>query len=310
MAHSSTSGDPVIIEAAINGGTTKAQNPNVPRGPAEVASDALACFAAGAAIVHSHVERFGLGSPDATAEAYLEGWRPVLEARPDALLYPTVEIGPAGVTYDHLRPLAAAGAIRLGLCDPGSVNLGGTGAGGPFGGFVYANSFELIAATFDLHTDLGLGPSLAIYEPGFLRTALAFADAGRLPRGTMVKLYFATERGLTGSPFGLPPTRRALDAYLELLDGSGLPWAVSVAGGDVVASEIARAALDEGGHLHVGLEFFGGDRRPTNGELVREAVALCESVGRPVASPDTAADLLDLPDPTDLPAAVRHGVDH
>jgi uncharacterized protein (DUF849 family) len=111
----------------------------------------------------------------------------------------------------------------------------------------------------------------------------------------MVKLYFATERGLTGSPFGLPPTRRALDAYLELLEGSGLPWAVSVAGGDVVASEIAPVALDVGGHLHVGLEFFGGDRQPTNVELVEEAVALCESAGRPVASCADAAALLDLP---------------
>jgi uncharacterized protein (DUF849 family) len=295
MARSVSSRGPVIIEAAINGGTTKAQNPHVPRGPAEVAADASACFAAGAAIVHNHLDRFGLGDPDLTAEAYLEGWRPVLESRPDALLYPTVDIGPSGVTYDHLRPLAEAGAIRLGLCDPGSVNLGGGGPDGPSGGFVYHNSFRLIADTLDLHTELGLGPSLAIYEPGFLRTALAFADAGRLPRGTMVKLYFSTDRGLTGSPFGLPPTRKALDAYLELLDGSGLPWAVSVAGGDVVASGIARVALEEGGHLHLGLEFFGGDRQPTNVELVEEAVALCEAVGRPVASPGEAADLLDLP---------------
>ena len=29
------------------------------------------------------------------------------------------------VTYARLRPLAETGAIRLGLCDPGSVNLGG-----------------------------------------------------------------------------------------------------------------------------------------------------------------------------------------
>ena len=287
----------VIIEAAINGGTTKAINPNVPRSPDEVAADALACFDAGAAIVHNHVERFGLGDPDATAEAYLEGWRPVLAARPDALLYPTVDIGHGGISYDHLRPLAEAGAIRLGLCDPGSVNLGGADDQGPFGGFVYANPFELIAETLDLHVELGLGPSLAIYEPGFLRAALSFDRAGRLPRGSMAKLYFSTERGLTGSPFGLPPTVRALEAYLEMLDGTGLPWAVSVAGGDVVASDVARLAVERGGHLHLGLEFFGGDRQPTNVELVTEAVALIESLG---ARPATCAEvpaILGLPEP-------------
>jgi uncharacterized protein (DUF849 family) len=286
---------PVIIEAAINGATTKAQNPNVPRGPAEVAADALACFAAGAAIVHNHVERFGIGDAGATAEAYLEGWRPIFEERPDALVYPTVDVGPTGVTYEHLRPLAKAGAIRLGLCDPGSVNLGGGGDRGPTGGFVYANSFELIGATLDLHTELGLGPSLAIYEPGFLRATLAYRAAGRLPAGAMAKLYFSTDRGLYGSPFGLPPTITALDAYLEMLDRTDLPWAVSLAGGDIVSTEVARVAVERGGHLHVGLEFFGGERTPANVELVEEAVALVRSLGREPATCAEAARILGLP---------------
>ena len=33
----------------------------------------------------------------------------------------------------------------------------------------------------------------------------------------MLKLYFATDRGLTGAAFGLPPTPTALEAYLEIL---------------------------------------------------------------------------------------------
>ena len=32
---------PVLLEAAINGTTTKARNPNVPRTPAEITADAL-----------------------------------------------------------------------------------------------------------------------------------------------------------------------------------------------------------------------------------------------------------------------------
>jgi uncharacterized protein (DUF849 family) len=160
---------------------------------------------------------------------------------------------------------------------------------------VYANSFDSMGHAFDLCREHDLGPSLAIYEPGFLRAALAWWRAGRLPQGAMIKLYFSTEQGLTGAPFGLPPTEPSLAAYLALLDGCPVPWAASLAGGDVVASEIAPLALAAGGHLHVGLEFFGGDRKPTNVELVREAVELCRRAGRPAASCEQAALALDLP---------------
>ena len=114
------------------------------------------------------------------------------------------------------------------------------------------------------------------------------------PPGHLVKLYFSSDRGLMGAPFGLPPKVTALAAYLELLDGSALPWAVSSSAGTSSPARSRRAALDAGGHLHLGLEFFGGPRTPTNAELVSEAVALCAEAGRPVATPDQAAEILGL----------------
>lgn len=284
---------PVIIECAINGTRNKSYSPHVPVEPDEIADDALACIDAGAAIIHNHIDRYGIGVDEAVGR-YLEGWRPVLAERPDALIYPTVHFGDP-ISYEHLVPLAAAG-LRVGLADPGSVNLGGADADGvPTGGFVYTNTFDAIARAFEICRAEGLGPSLAIYEPGFLRNTLAWWRAGRLPQGSMVKLYFSTERGYLGAPFGLPPTVTALEAYLELLEGCDLPWAVSVVGGDVIGSDISRVALERGGHLHLGLEFYGGERTPTNVELVSEAVALCETLGRPVATPAQAVELLDLP---------------
>src|ERR1700730_6627233 len=126
---------PVIIEAAITGPTPKERNPNVPRAPEEVAADALAAIEAGAAVIHNHIDLAGISEAEA-AERYLEGWRPVLAARPDALLYPTIHFGPP-LGYEHLVPLAASGLLRVGIVDPGSVNLGRVDeAGVPTGGIV------------------------------------------------------------------------------------------------------------------------------------------------------------------------------
>ena len=65
----------VVVEAAINGA-----NPDAPRTPDEIAQCALACFDAGAAVVHNHVDLFG--TADEAAARYREGWEPVLAARP------------------------------------------------------------------------------------------------------------------------------------------------------------------------------------------------------------------------------------
>ena len=82
-----------------------------------------------------------------------------------------------------------------------------------------------------------------------------------------------------------------------MLEGTDLVWSVSVWGGDLMQTELPRLALERGGHLHVGLEeHFDPDRKPSNVELVNEAVALCEEIGRPVATCAQAAQILQLPD--------------
>jgi uncharacterized protein (DUF849 family) len=162
--------------------------------------------------------------------------------------------------------------------------------------FVYANSFADFAYKIDRCVELGLAPNIAIFEPGWLQTVLAYERAGRLPSTAFVKLYFSG--GLTGRggyTFGLPATKPSFDAYAAMLKGVSFQWAVAVLGGDCVASGIARLALEAGGHLRVGHEDWAGAQpAPSNADLVRAAVALCAEVGRPVATPDEAAVLLGM----------------
>ena len=286
---------PVILEVAVNGATSRSRNPNVPITPDEIAADCIACLDAGAAIVHHHDDPRAFAEPGPAGMAALSHatMTQIQAARPDALMYPTANFGSADIAHrwDHNRILHAAGLLRMALVDPGSVNLGGTADDGtPTGSFVYSNSFDDIRYKLDACRDLGLAPNIACFEPGFLRTVLAFNDARALPPGAFVKLYFSGGRPL----FGLPPTTWAVDTFLHMLADSGLVWAVAVLGGDVIETGVARHALEAGGHLRVGLEDYAGADSPTNVELIARAAALCAEVGRPFATTAQTAEILGI----------------
>lgn len=282
---------PLIIEASLNGARTRGANPNVPLSPVEIRADAERCLAVGASIVHAHSDDIRLTGESAAA-AYLEAWRPLLDLRPSVLWYPTFALADDyAARIAHIELISRAVPLPLMPVDPGSTNIGALGADGLPAGSPYVNGYDDIRTGFEVCRRLGLGPMLAIFEPGFLRTVLAYHRRASLPRGALVKLYFGDE-----ACFGLPPSRRALLAYLEMLEGSGLPWAVSVWGGDLLATPVARLAVERGGHLIVGLEPFADrNRSPTNPELVAEAAALAETLGRPVAEEAETRALLGLP---------------
>src|SRR5690349_15361510 len=288
---------PVILELALNGPTPRSRNRHVPRTPAEIAEVALEGIALGAAIVHNHNDDPMFTDDGVHAvEPYLQAWGPVLERHPDALLYPTLGAGARGIPIErrwaHIEELARRGMGGMTLVDPGSVNVGllsdGTvpdaAAAGP-----YQNSYADLAHMFARTAALGAAPSISIFEPGFLRTTLTWHRAGRVAPGAIVKLYFGGEL-----EFGLPPTAAALDAYLELLEPSGLPWSVAVLGGDVVECGLAERAIRRGGHVRIGLEDWAGPGERSNAELLRAAVALVEKLGAAPATIPEARGILGI----------------
>lgn len=287
---------PVIIELALNGATPRTRNRHVPRTPAEIAEVALHGIELGASIVHNHNDDPMFTADGVHAvEPYVQAWRPVLDRHPDVLLYPTMAAGARGVPVEqrwaHVEALAGLGGMTL--VDPGSVNVGLDSAGavpdaaapGP-----YQNSYADLAHMFARSAELGAAPSISIFEPGFLRTTLTWHRHGRVPPGAIVKLYFGGEL-----EFGLPPTATALEAYLEMLEPSGLPWSVAVLGGDVVGCGLAELAIRRGGHVRVGLEDHAGPGEPSNAELVTAATDLVTRLGHVPATIAQTREILGVP---------------
>lgn len=294
---------PAIIEVALT--TRPERNPHAPTTLAEIRDQGLACMAAGASFVHMHLPNLQVSAPEAT-EQYLTCFEPWLQADPDVLVLPTNGWGDSlDERFGHQFLLAEAGALRVAFVDPGATIFGRPGPDGAPepDGYVYYFNYDAMSYAIDEAKTRGMGMHFAIFEPGWLRNVLAYWRAGRLPAGSFVKFYFGGPFGVLmrgpGVTFGLPPTLTALQAYREILEleGCSLPWFSAVVGGDLLGTPVARATLEQGGHLRVGLEDFAAERMPSNVELVQEAVALCADVGRPVATGRQAAEILGLPIP-------------
>ena len=295
---SSVAGIPLIIEASLNGQTPKSKNPHVPYGDEEIVEQAIACMDAGAAMIHNHTEDPVVGGPGwLDFENYASAWSKLLAIRPDAILTPTMPLAVDGVSvekrYSHITAMSEEGLITQGLCDPGSINYAGLDGEGLFtdSTVVYINDMHDSRYYVEACRRLNVGLSISIFEAGFIKFIMAYHRAGKLPPGAMMKFYFGSE----ATSFGLLPTATALDAYLEMIEGSGLPWLVSSFGDDCVGCGIAEESIKRGGHVQVGLEPYDGPRTPTNVELVEEVVALAKHYDRPLATPAEAAKILNFP---------------
>jgi uncharacterized protein (DUF849 family) len=292
---SAASAGPTVIEAAVNGMTTKEQNPHVPRTVDEIVEDSLRCLDAGASIVHHHNDEPNFsGATRHCAGPYIDVWTRLRAAHPGLLLHPTIASGTPDCTveerYAHVVELYDAGLTPMGTCDAGTMALAFPTAGGVRS---LPEAFGNTAAEVDWilrwFREREVPVHISIFEPGFLRLVLGHHRAGTLPRDVKIQLYLGGDRLL----FGLPPTPAGLAAYLDMLDGTGLSWMAAVYGGDVVASGIAALAVERGGHVRVGLEdHHAPPRQARNEELVAEVAALCRKAGRPPATVDEAPKVL------------------
>lgn len=288
-------GRPVMIEAAINGNAMRDLNPNVPYTPEEIANDAIASCRAGAALVHFHVRDPKTGRWVQDVPYYAEVYRRT-RAICSPCLWPTFPFdGSPAERFRHFVELANDPATKpdLGAADLGSVNLSTydrntkktRGAN-----FVYLNSYETCRYFLQTSRELGLRPTLQIFEPGFLRAALVFLDQGLISEPLILKFYL-------GGPeqcFGLPPTRKSLEAYLEMIKGVRCNWFAATLGGDNL--QIVALIVALGGHVRVGLEDYqyGRNGQLSNPQLVERAAAMIRESGNEVATISQTRELLSL----------------
>lgn len=271
--------DGLIISAATTGSwTTRAQNPAVPITEAEIATAAIECAAAGAAIVHIHV-RDDQGQVTCDPARYARVRSLVADAGCPVILNLSTG-GGAGQTTDEERLAPVALAPELASFDCGSLN---------FGARVFVNSPDFLHTLAQRMRQYGVRPEIECFEPGHVWNALRLIDDGLLEP----PFWFQFVLGVRG---GSPPTVKQLVHLVEMLP-PGAHW--SVCGIGRAQLMLGMAAMAMGGHVRTGLEdnvyYHRGELATSNAQLVERLVRIAGELGRPVATPAQVRRLLSLP---------------
>jgi uncharacterized protein (DUF849 family) len=291
----------VWIEAALNGGWSRALQPGIPDTIPAIIAEGIACARAGATIIHTHAYDGG-GPQTFDWQVYahiIEGIRneidvPVYPSYPPILaggIESGLSTADAATRFAHIEALAARGLLEFSVIDPGSVNftqLATTSQAPPAG--TYMNPEAHIRYALDFAARRGFRPAFAIYEPGFTRAGTALARAAGVK--TPIYRFMFSET----FAFGFPPKPYALAAHLALLEQEApdAPWMIAGLGADIRGLIGETAA--RGGHIRVGLEDFALATSKNNLALVEEAVRMVRDHGAEPASPaDMRAALAQLP---------------
>jgi uncharacterized protein (DUF849 family) len=285
-----------IVEVRLNEYTLRDRNPHVPWSPAELAADAAACREAGAALVHFHARDPETGAPSHDASVYADAIRRI-RAACDALVVPTLGASTIRDPLErcaHIPILAADPLTRPDLAplDLGSINVDAyvPGRGFLVEDLVYFNPVRGIREQIRAISSAGVRMETALWTVGSARLLGALLELGDLPEPTFAELVVsdlllsthpATPRGLAALVDALPPGRR-------------IPWVALAPGSNVLP--LFGTALQLGGGIAVGLGDWAYPElgKPTNAEVVHEAVRMLRACGAEPASPDEARELLGL----------------
>jgi 3-keto-5-aminohexanoate cleavage enzyme len=266
----------LIITVALTGNVpTKDMNPNLPVTADEIAADVRRCADAGAVLFHVHARDVEL-KPTLAIDAFKERARKIKEVAPAVIIQLSTG-GRAGKDWE-----ARTNPVRL-LPEMASFTTGSSN----LPGMIYENSPQFIEFLAKVFKETGVKPEIEVFETGMINNALFLQNKGYIE----APLHFQFVLGVPGS---MPGTVKNL-VFLSESIPSGSTWIVA----GIAKSEIplAAAAIVMGGHVRVGLEdnlFLPDGSAASNPRLVEKIVAIAKEVGRDIAGPDEAREILSL----------------
>lgn len=286
----------VFLTCAITGNfTTRAQNPNLPITPDEIATACLDAAKAGATIVHIHVRDPQTEAPSMDVELY----RQVVERirNENRTLIINLTCGPGGRYHPSDEDPAVAGprtnlvraerrvehviALRP---DIATLDLNTM----VFGNEVVINTLDSIRAMAAAMYGAGVRPELELFDSGDIAIFNQLMREGTIEPAPLCSIVMGVNYGFVPSPETLLYARDRLPAGATWTGFATSRWAFPMVAQSVVA----------GGHARIGMEdavyMRRGELAPDNAAMVEKARRIIEDLGFDVASCEEAREALGL----------------
>lgn len=291
---------PTILTCALTGaGDTTGKSEYVPVTPQEIADDAIAAARAGASVVHIHVRDPQTAQGSRDTALYEEAVRLIKASDVDPVINLTAGMG-GDLAVDPANPTENLGRVQgtdlvsglerlkhvekilpeICTLDCGTLNFGD-------GSQIYVGTPEMIREGAARIKELGVKPELELFDTGNLWFANVMQQEGLLTSPAMYQLCM-------GIPYGAPADPGLLNAMVNMIP-EGTEW-TSFAIGRNQLPWVAQSVL-LGGHVRVGLEdnlYLRKGVKATNAQLTEEAATIIDSMGKQVATPDEAREILGL----------------
>lgn len=283
--------DKLIITAAVSGSLTTRQNsPYVPYTPREIADEAVRAWEAGAAVVHIHVrESDGRASADPRLFAETIGY---IKEKCDLIINTTTGGGQAqGISSEDRLAVVPACKPDLASLDVGAHILGRYDPEKRkwMPDKIVGHTFSELQHYAEVMRENGTKPEIEVSDVASIHAASLLLETGALD----LPPQFGLVMGMAGQR--MPATVRTLLFLVESLP-PGSTWSAIGIGKNEFT--LGAAAVSMGGHVRVGLEdnvfLSRGVLAKSNAELVEKMVRIACDMGREVASPSEAREILGL----------------
>lgn len=268
----------LIITAAICGAeVTKEHNPNVPYTVLEIANEAEKAHMAGASIIHLHVRQDD-GTPTQDRERFRACMEAIKDRCPDVIVQPSTG-GAVGMSNaERLQPVDLR--PEMATLDAGTCNFGGDD--------VFVNTENTIKEFGKKMIELSVKPEIEVFDKGMIDMAIRLQKKGFIK----TPMHFNFVMGVNG---GISATPRDL-VFMEGSIPAGSTFTVSGIGRSEF--QMAAMAIIMGGHVRVGFEdnvyIEKGIPAKSNAQLVERVVRLAKELGREIATPKEAREILGL----------------